>query len=453
MCSFLPGFLLLTVTFSLFQDFACINFCYLEAQGKAPQSVSQKAVVPPQDRKDLLDCGVFDPSQENYFQTPFEGRCLFEQYLIGNFSENGIRRCISMGMSMWTAQQENGYSMCPMLGPLDQGYKARCYPETASCFKQQAMGKLVERLGSVGQLGPRLGRLGKYWTAFLPITKKISELSKFSRRLFTERPCGQRQREMERQGKRQSQTGAIGKHFWIRQKWCSFFALLACVEQSGSCSIAVSNGSSQQEQYYARDGCSPSSCLQGLRAAGRCAGISGQSRQGIQSKQHQVSASCHEELRSCSKGVARCSQCQKRAPPSVDQACGRWNQSVGSPARKLQSAPGNVVGARCKSESRNRNIKKDFERGQRQHRQGREPLHSATYPRRNGASLDNAVDSEELKLRDQLQGVLNACAGSLGIHVAVPDQQVQEVSDDDKEKPPQHKRPRSVDPLRPGTKQ
>ena len=30
------------------------------------------------------------------------------------------------------------------------------------------------------------------------------------------------------------------------------------------------------------------------------------------------------------------------------------------------------------------------------------------------ASLDNAVDSEELKLRDQLQGVLNACAGSLG---------------------------------------
>ena len=69
------------------------------------------------------------------------------------------------------------------------------------------------------------------------------------------------------------------------------------------------------------------------------------------------------------------------------------------------------------------------------------------------ASLDNAVDSEELKLRDQLQGVLNACAGSLGIHVAVPDQQVQEVSDDDKEKPPQHKRPRSVDPLRPGTKQ
>lgn len=67
--------------------------------------------------------------------------------------------------------------------------------------------------------------------------------------------------------------------------------------------------------------------------------------------------------------------------------------------------------------------------------------------------MDNAVDSEELKLRDQLQGVLNACAGSLGIHVAVPDHQVQEVSDDDKEKPPQHKRPRSVDPLRPGTKQ
>jgi myosin heavy subunit len=69
------------------------------------------------------------------------------------------------------------------------------------------------------------------------------------------------------------------------------------------------------------------------------------------------------------------------------------------------------------------------------------------------AGLENAVDSEELKLRDQLQGVLNACAGSLGLQVAAPEQSVQEVSDEDKEQPPQHKRP-SVDPAKPGfTKQ
>ena len=66
------------------------------------------------------------------------------------------------------------------------------------------------------------------------------------------------------------------------------------------------------------------------------------------------------------------------------------------------------------------------------------------------AGLENAVDSEELRLRDQLQGVLNACAGSLGLQVAAPEQPVHEVSDEDKEQPPQHKRPRSVDPAKTG---
>ena len=65
-------------------------------------------------------------------------------------------------------------------------------------------------------------------------------------------------------------------------------------------------------------------------------------------------------------------------------------------------------------------------------------------------STDNAVDSEELKLRDQLQGVLKACAGSLGLQITPSEQQVQEVSDDDKEQAPQNKRPRSVDPAKPG---
>ena len=64
---------------------------------------------------------------------------------------------------------------------------------------------------------------------------------------------------------------------------------------------------------------------------------------------------------------------------------------------------------------------------------------------------DNVVDSEEQKLRDQLQGVLNACAGSLGLQVAAAEQQVQEVSDDDKDQAPHHKRQRSVEPAKPGT--
>ena len=63
------------------------------------------------------------------------------------------------------------------------------------------------------------------------------------------------------------------------------------------------------------------------------------------------------------------------------------------------------------------------------------------------ASNENVVDSEEQKLRDQLQGVLKACAGSLDLQNAPAETQVQELSDD--EAPPHNKRPRSVEPAKP----
>lgn len=67
------------------------------------------------------------------------------------------------------------------------------------------------------------------------------------------------------------------------------------------------------------------------------------------------------------------------------------------------------------------------------------------------ASQDNVADPEEQKLRDQLQGVLNACAGSLGITVDSVEDKVQEVSDDDADKIPAQKRPRSVEPAKSGS--
>ena len=67
------------------------------------------------------------------------------------------------------------------------------------------------------------------------------------------------------------------------------------------------------------------------------------------------------------------------------------------------------------------------------------------------ANTDTVVDLEEQRLRDQLQGVLNACAGSLGLQVAAADQQVQEVSDDDKDQGPHNKRQRSVEPAKTGS--
>ena len=67
------------------------------------------------------------------------------------------------------------------------------------------------------------------------------------------------------------------------------------------------------------------------------------------------------------------------------------------------------------------------------------------------ASTDNAVDQEEQKLRDQLQGILKACAGSLGLQAT--EDQVQEVSDEERDSAPQQKRQRSAEPAKPGQTQ
>ena len=48
---------------------------------------------------------------------------------------------------------------------------------------------------------------------------------------------------------------------------------------------------------------------------------------------------------------------------------------------------------------------------------------------------ENSVDPEEQKLRDQLQGVLNACAGSLGLQSAPQEIQI-EASEDEKDQAP-----------------
>eukprot|EP00435_Cladocopium_sp_Y103_P013521 s697_g3.t1 len=61
--------------------------------------------------------------------------------------------------------------------------------------------------------------------------------------------------------------------------------------------------------------------------------------------------------------------------------------------------------------------------------------------------VDVFDDPEEQKLRSALQGVLTACAGSLGIaSEGSAEKIVQEISDDEKEHPPHFKRPRSVEP-------
>ena len=67
------------------------------------------------------------------------------------------------------------------------------------------------------------------------------------------------------------------------------------------------------------------------------------------------------------------------------------------------------------------------------------------------ASQDNVADPEEQKLRDQLQGVLNACAGSLGITVDSADSKVHDVSDEETDKIPASKRPRSIEPVQKGS--
>ena len=151
-------------------------------------------------------------------------------------------------------------------------------------------------------------------------------------------PRGRIQREGkgQRQGQRKDKERAKHQSLRCRKRWARAAACLALMDQSRCWFLAVSGGSIQQKQYHAGDGNASASCIQRFRSAGGCSGLSGESRQGIQPQQYQISASCYKEPGSCPEGAERRSQRQERPSSPVDKTRWRGHQDLGSPAGQLQ---------------------------------------------------------------------------------------------------------------------
>lgn len=88
----------------------------------------------------------------------------------------------------------------------------------------------------------------------------------------------------------------------------------------------------------------------------------------------------------------------------------------------------------------------DIQRLSSQEPEGSMALAAVQVPLVEEGQQEDLVDSEEEKLRLQLQNILHTCAGSLGVTVASPAEVQTIISDEEKEDRTTNKRPRSVEP-------
>ena len=379
MCSFLLLFLILVITFSHFQDFAHAADWHLEAKRPAAESVGKATVVLAQNRQNFFDIGVIDTCPEHFLQAPLQRFGVSEQDLLPNPRKNVSGRSIPVGLSVWQTQQEECQPMCPLLGPLVQRHKARCDSKGEVLWSQCSMGQMGWLESRLGRMGERLGRHGKCWS-FLNLFKRASGASD---RIF---PKGSAQGERKGQRQRQKQIEERANRQSLRcgKRWARAIACLALLDQSRGECIAFSKCPIQQKQHHAGDGGTSASGVQRLGSPGRCSSFSGQSRQGVQPQQYQISAGCNEESRSCSESPQRRGQCKERPSSPMDKTRGRRHQDMGGTAGKLQSPSGDPLRTCRKSTIRNRDFEEDLEGSQRELSQGRAPCHPTAYPGRDG---------------------------------------------------------------------
>lgn len=382
MCSFLLLFLVLIVTFSHLQDFAQAQVRYPEAQGQAQTGSGSQAVVPAQNWKGCLVSFISDSCQEHIFQAPFEGSSLFEQNIIGNLQYNGCRRSLSMGLPVWAAQQKISKPMCHLLVSLDKRQKTRCYSEATDLWECRQVGKCLESVGAwMGRLESGMGRCRKCWSSILSFAKGTCDSS---RGLLTKRENIQRKRKNQEQEQEQGQKREQYKPVWPwKHKFCTV-ALMAIMESSGTQFVTISIDSVQQKQHYAGNGCSFASSIQGEGSPSGCASILGQSREGVQSQQHQVLAGCYQKFGSCSEGTERCSPSQKGASPTMDKTRRRRSQNLGNPTGKFQGSSGCPIRTGQQSKGRNRVVQEDIEGGERKFCERGQPIYPSANSRGDG---------------------------------------------------------------------
>ena len=386
MCSFLLLFLIFVVTFTFLQDFSRSKIQYLAEEGQAPSGYSTQKLVSAQVRENKSDLKIIDSGSEYFLQASFEGLCISQQNFIRDPSQDGFRRSLPMGLSMWTTEQKVSESMCDVLGALDKRLQTRCYSKEKHLCSRHPMEQLMGGLGRVARKLENLigmgglGRVRQCWKDWfsIPESKAIS-----ARCLFTTRSNGQEQRQGKVERKREAQRRAGSKSVCTWQRSFILLAAMAKVGDSRCCCLSVPVSPVEQEFHDARDGISFASGLQRKGYTHRSPSILGQGGQGVQQEQYQIASCGYKELRSCPESTQRRGQCEKGSQTAVDKTCQRGDQDLGSATGKLSSSPSDPRRA-CKScKGRNRSIKENSQGGERQYSKGGQSLDPTADSRRN----------------------------------------------------------------------
>ena len=451
MCSFLLLFLIFIAVFTLVHDFTQVNFQYLAEAGQTPPGYSSQEVVLAQNREDLSDIRIIDSGAEDFHQTSFQRFCLYQSDIVRNTSDNGCRRGLSMGLSMWTTQQKSRDRVCALLGALVKRIQTRCYSEESHILRGFAVERHMGRLGSVVRnmeraFGmERLGRVWQCWQDRFTVTK-IEAVS--ARCLFTtvQDGEGKRQRQAERKRESQRRAGCKPIHLWQR----SLFLLAAMAEMGDTRANSLPFQSAQSSK-----GSTMQEMATHLRSAYKEKETPAEVQAFLDKAEKEYSRNSIKSLHAATKSLDYAQKALRDAVTAKKEHRLQWTKHVGEGIKVWEAQLENyrvhqaslaehAARARSEIEAARRILKEVSENSIKE---GNLSIPQPIQEENEEAANENSVDPEEQKLRDQLQGVLNACAGSLGLQSAP--QETLEVSDEEKELPPQHKRPRSVEPAKP----
>lgn len=298
----------------------------------------------------------------------------------------------------------------------------------------------------MGRLESRMGRCRKCWSSILSFAKGTCDST---RGLLTKRENIQRKGKEQEQEQEQGQKREQCKPVCPRKhKFCTV-ALLAIMESSGTQFVTISTNSVQQNSTMQE-------MAVHLRQAYKEKDAPPDVQAFLDKAEKEFSRNNIKSLQAATKSLDHAQKALRDAVQAKKEHRLQWTKHVGDGVKiwetqlesfRVHQAALSEQASKARAEIElSRKILKEV--SESSVKEGNLSIPQPIQEETEDANTDNAMDPEEQKLRDQRQGVLNACAGSLGLQAT--EVQVQEVSDDERESGPHNKRQRSVEPAKTG---
>ena len=115
-----------------------------------------------------LTAAFFDPSQENNFQTPFKGRCIFEQYFIRKFFRKWHQKMHNHGSVHVDGSTRKQLFNVPYAGATGPRVPSTMLPRNSLRLQAAGNGEMRGTTGISGTAGSKIGKTQKVLDGFPP---------------------------------------------------------------------------------------------------------------------------------------------------------------------------------------------------------------------------------------------------------------------------------------------